>query len=91
MADIRTNVLYWGNNLPILRNRDYFPDGSVDLVYLDPPFNSNQNYNVLFKEATGKESTAQLQAFEDTWHWDDAAQRIWEDLHATAPKRIQDT
>ena len=44
-----TNVLYWGDNLPILRNRDYFPDESVDLVYLDPPFNSNANYNVLFK------------------------------------------
>ena len=91
MPNIQTNVLYWGDNLPILRNRDYFPDGAVDLVYLDPPFNSNQSYNVLFKEATGKESTAQLQAFEDTWHWDDVAQRTWEDLHAMAPKRVQDT
>lgn len=65
----QTNVLYWGDNLGILRNRDYFPDGCVDLVYLDPPFNSNASYNVLFKEATGEESTAQVQAFTDTWHW----------------------
>ena len=63
-----TNVLYWGDNFTILRNRDYFPDESVDLVYLDPPFSSNASYNVLFKEPTGELSAAQLQAFEDTWH-----------------------
>ncbi|MFH1140682.1 MAG: hypothetical protein V1724_03195 [Chloroflexota bacterium] len=73
---LRTGVLYWGDNLPILRNKDYFPDESVDLVYLDPPFNSNASYNVLFKEATGAPSTAQAEAFKDTWHWADA-QDTW--------------
>ena len=43
------NRLYYGDNLEILRNREYFPDECVDLIYLDPPFNSNRNYNVLFK------------------------------------------
>ena len=56
MAD---NKLYYGDNLHILRQ--YIPDGSVDLVYLDPPFNSNQNYNVLFKEENGIASAAQVQ------------------------------
>ena len=65
MAD---NVLYYGDNLDVLR-RD-IPAESVDLVYLDPPFNSNASYNVLFKERkTGKQSAAQITAFEDTWHW----------------------
>jgi site-specific DNA-methyltransferase (adenine-specific) len=50
---IMTNVLYYGDNLDILRNRDYFKDESVDLIYLDPPFNSKANYNVLFAEPTG--------------------------------------
>ncbi|MBI2172438.1 MAG: hypothetical protein HYU30_10595 [Chloroflexi bacterium] len=86
---MNTNLLYWGDNLPILRNRDYFADESVDLVYLDPPFNSNASYNVLFKEASGAPSTAQLQAFADTWHWDDVGEhsvvKTWANLHTTAP------
>ena len=57
--DARTNTLYYGDNLAVLR--DYVPDESVDLVYLDPPFNSNASYNVLFKERTGEESPAQIQ------------------------------
>ena len=57
---MNTNVLYWGDNLPILRNKDYFPDESVDLVYLDPPFNSNASYNVLFKEPTGAATSCSL-------------------------------
>jgi DNA modification methylase len=69
------NVLYYGDNLEILRGRDpkgrpYVEDGSVDLVYLDPPFNSNADYNVLFGERGGTRSAAQIRAFEDTWHWD---------------------
>jgi site-specific DNA-methyltransferase (adenine-specific) len=48
--------------------REYIPDESVDLVYLDPPFNSNRNYNVLMKDESGKEAEAQIEAFEDTWH-----------------------
>src|SRR3990172_9529388 len=89
MAELKTNVLYYGDNLDMLRNKDYFPDESVDLVYLDPPFNSNASYNVLFKEATGAPSTAQAEAFKDTWHWADA-QDTWADLHNTAPKRVVD-
>ena len=64
------NQLYFGDNLDILRNPDYIPDSSVDLIYLDPPFNSNANYNVLFQEKSGQQSAAQITAFEDTWHWD---------------------
>lgn len=59
------NRLYYGDNLDVLRR--YVVDESVDLVYLDPPFKSNQDYNVLFAEKTGTKSTAQIQAFEDTW------------------------
>ena len=61
------NTLYYGDNLKILR--DYIQDESVDLIYLDPPFNSNRNYNVLFKNESGAEAESQITAFEDTWHW----------------------
>jgi len=62
-----TNKLYFGDNLKILR--EHAPDASVDLIYLDPPFNSQATYNVLFKEKSGEESAAQIMAFEDTWQW----------------------
>ena len=65
---VPTNTLYYGDNLDILRR--YVADESVDLVYLDPPFNSNANYNVLFAEQDGEQAAAQIQAFEDTWTWD---------------------
>ena len=68
MAD---DLLYYGDNLDVLRR--YVKDESVDLIYLDPPFKSEQNYNVLFAEKNGTESAAQIKAFEDTWHWDQAA------------------
>lgn len=61
------NVLYYGDNLDILRR--YVKDESVDLVYLDPPFNSNATYNVLFKEKDGSEAASQIRAFDDTWTW----------------------
>ena len=61
------NALYYGDNLAVLR--EHVADESVDLVYLDPPFNSNATYNVLFRERTGEESPAQIQAFTDTWEW----------------------
>lgn len=64
------NTLYYGDNLPILRG--YIADESVDLVYLDPPFNSKATYNILFEDHVGARSTAQLQAFKDTWSWDEA-------------------
>lgn len=59
------NTLYYGDNLKILR--DHIKDESVDLVYLDPPFNSNRNYNVLFRNESGSDSESQITAFEDTW------------------------
>src|SRR5947199_4619973 len=67
------NRLYFGNNLKWLSDRKEFPDASVDLVYLDPPFNSNADYNVLFREPSGQVSQAQFHAFTDTWSWADAA------------------
>ena len=63
------NKLWFGDNLEVLRDRDNFPNDSIDLIYLDPPFNSNANYNMLFKESTGEMSHAQIEAFEDTWQW----------------------
>lgn len=72
------NTLYYGDNLDILRR--YVPDESVDLVYLDPPFNSNATYNVLFGDAKGAMSTAQIQAFDDTWHWDHSAAEALDDV-----------
>jgi DNA modification methylase len=65
------NRLFYGDNLDILRAM--VPDQSVDLVYLDPPFKSDQDYNVLFKEQDGSRSAAQIKAFTDTWRWDEAA------------------
>src|SRR5881394_1608884 len=67
------NRLYFGDNLMWLSDRKEFPDASVDLVYLDPPFNSNADYNVLFREPSGQVSQAQFHAFTDTWSWADAA------------------
>ena len=66
--DTTPNTLYYGDNLDILRR--YIDDESVDLIYLDPPFNSNADYNVLFAEKDGAQAHAQIKAFEDTWSWD---------------------
>ena len=71
------NWLYYGDNLDVLRR--YVADASVDLVYLDPPFNSNANYNVLFKEHDGAEAASQIKAFEDTWRWDEGAARAYQE------------
>ncbi|HUQ47940.1 MAG TPA: DNA methyltransferase [Gemmatimonadaceae bacterium] len=71
------NLLYYGDNLDVLRR--HVKDESVDLVYLDPPFNSNASYNVLFAAKEGGQAAAQIQAFEDTWHWDEAAAAIYEE------------
>jgi site-specific DNA-methyltransferase (adenine-specific) len=62
MSDLATKVLYYGDNLDILRR--YLPERCVDLVYLDPPFNSNRDYNVIFRDESGNANDAQLQAFE---------------------------
>jgi len=72
------NLLYYGDNLTVLR--DQIKDESVDLVYLDPPFNSQANYNVLFKAPSGAESHAQVEAFEDTWHWGEPAERAFDEV-----------
>jgi site-specific DNA-methyltransferase (adenine-specific) len=70
------NTLFYGDNLDILR--DEIGNETVDLVYLDPPFNSNATYNVLFKAPTGEQSQAQIEAFEDTWHWNSAAEAAFD-------------
>jgi site-specific DNA-methyltransferase (adenine-specific) len=77
-----TNTLYYGDNLNVLR--EHISSASVDLIYLDPPFNSNRNYNVLFKDEHGKEADSQITAFEDTWHWNAAAKATYEQLVTTS-------
>ena len=74
MTPLDQNTLFYGDNLKILR--EYIPDESVDLIYLDPPFNSHRNYNVLFKDESGQEMTSQIRAFEDTWHWVAATEEV---------------
>ena len=76
------NILYYGDNLDILRNHTYYPNECVDLIYLDPPFNSARSYNVLFKDESGRASEAQITAFEDTWHWGPQAEHTYRDLVA---------
>lgn len=71
-----SNHLYYGDNLDILRND--IASASVDLVYLDPPFNSQANYNILFKAHSGEQSQAQIEAFEDTWHWNEHAETAFD-------------
>ena len=82
------NRLYYGDNLEILRSREYFPDECVDLIYLDPPFNSNRDHNVLFKSESGGDSEAQITAFEDTWHWGETAEETYRDLIIDAPAKV---
>jgi site-specific DNA-methyltransferase (adenine-specific) len=73
-----TNKLYYGDNLFVLR--ESVASESVDLVYLDPPFNSNASYNVLFKAPSGAQSPAQIEAFDDTWHWNESAERAFDEV-----------
>ncbi len=82
------NTLYYGDNLEILRH--YVASESIDLVYLDPPFKSDQNYNILFKEKNGTDSAAQIKVFEDTWHWDQKAEETYMEITETAPKKVAD-
>ncbi len=85
------NTLYYGDNLEILR--EHVPDESVDLVYLDPPFNSNASYNVLFREQSGEGSPAQIKAFTDTWEWTQESQRTFEQeimLNPAAPANVRE-
>lgn len=73
-----SNELYYGDNLQVLR--DSIANESVDLIYLDPPFNSQATYNVLFKATSGEQSKAQIEAFEDTWHWNDSAETAFDEV-----------
>ena len=82
------NQLYFGDNLEILRQ--HIPVGSVDLIYLDPPFNSNATYNVLFAEKSGAKSAAQITAFEDTWHWGREAEAVFYELMKVGPRKLAD-
>lgn len=75
------NKLYYGDNLEVLR--DYIPDQSVDLIYLDPPFNSRQDYNVLFAEKDGSRSASQITAFKDSWEWNLEAERAYQEVVET--------
>jgi len=84
------NRLYFEDNLHILRTE--LPEESVDLVYLDPPFNSKATYNVLFKEVEGTPSAAQIKAFSDFWHWDEESARTYHELihNPQAPPTLVD-
>jgi site-specific DNA-methyltransferase (adenine-specific) len=71
-------TLYYGDNLDILRR--YLKDDTVDLVYLDPPFNSAQTYNAFFHEKDGTDAASQIRAFEDTWSWNQESQKVYQEL-----------
>ncbi len=72
------DTLFYGDNLGILR--EHIADESVDLIYLDPPFNSNASYNVLFRAPEGHQSQAQIEAFDDTWHWNAPAESAFDEV-----------
>ncbi len=80
------NTLYYGDNLDILR--EYVADESVDLIYLDPPFNSNRSYNVLFKESNGTSAESQITAFDDSWHWNASAEETLREIEMTAAPHV---
>ena len=82
------NKLYFGDNLDILREN--VADESVDLIYLDPPFNSNATYNVLFRERSGDDSAAQITAFEDTWRWSIESEIAFQDVVTSGPEKLGD-
>ena len=82
------NKLYFGDNLDILREN--VADESVDLIYLDPPFNSNTTYNVLFRERSGQDSAAQITAFEDTWTWSIESEIAFQDVVTSGPEKLGD-
>lgn len=83
---VNDSILYYGDNLDVLRR--YIKDECVDLVYLDPPFKSNQDYNVLFDEQNGTRSKAQIKAFEDTWRWDQESSEAYQDVVEKGPARV---
>ena len=82
------NKLYFGDNLKIMR--EYIQNESVDLIYLDPPFNSKATYNILFEEKNGTQSRAQIKAFEDTWHWGLEAELAYREITEKGPRKLVD-
>ncbi|MFC1951908.1 DNA methyltransferase [Chloroflexota bacterium] len=80
------NKLYFGDNLDILR--EHVASESVDLIYLDPPFNSSATYNVLFQEKGGEKSVAQITAFEDTWHWGMESEYAYQEMVRESPQKL---
>ncbi len=86
MSDQIPNRLYFGDNLDIMR--EHIADASVDLIYLDPPFNSNATYNVLFRARGGNQSAAQITAFEDTWRWDYQSEVAFRDVVQNGPPDV---
>lgn len=82
------NRLFFGDNLSILR--EHVEDNSIDLIYLDPPFNSNASYNVLFAEKSGEKSAAQITAFEDTWHWGIESEKAFHETVTEGPQKVAD-
>ena len=80
------NKLFFGDNLDVMRN--YIQDESIDLIYLDPPFNSKATYNVLFAEKNGTESRAQITAFEDTWHWGLESEQAFQEIIEKGPPKL---
>jgi DNA modification methylase len=86
--DFNKNLLFYGDNLDVLRQ--WVKDDTVDLIYLDPPFNSNRTYNVLFKHQTTATTNAQIQAFDDTWTWSQDDEVTLAQLLATAPPKVAD-
>lgn len=80
------NTLYYGDNLKVLR--EYIPDECIDLIYLDPPFNSNRSYNVLFKDESGQAADAQITAFDDAWHWGETAEKTFQELVEHSPINV---
>jgi DNA modification methylase len=75
-----SNTLYYGDNLEVMRK--YLSNECADLVYLDPPFNSNRDYNLLFREQSGEPAQGQIKAFTDSWQW---SERAYDEFCQTCP------
>ena len=83
---VNESMLFYGDNLDILR--DHIQDDSIDLIHLDPPFNSKADYNILYKEPDGSQSEAQITAFGDTWHWTEETERTFQEIVDTSTADI---
>ncbi len=86
MNELRTSLLYFGDNLEILRK--YIPDNSIDLIYLDPPFGNNRDYNLLYRENISKQPGVHVKAFSDTWSWDKMAEDTFQDIRLYTPSEV---